>query len=94
LKQDVYKVGYTENIKQRMSQSIAMAIFAVPAAKAVLAETAMLAMCRKELKARRDIGTEYFEGQFTVLRDIVGMASGMFVSQLQKDGLVDTESDA
>lgn len=55
LKQDVYKVGYTENIKQRMSQypkgSIAMAIFAVPAAKAVLAETAMLAMCRKELKA-------------------------------------------
>lgn len=79
-RKDVYKVGYTTNIIQRMSQypkgSVAVSIRAVPRSKAGLAETMLLAACRKNqhLMPRRDIGAEYFEGSLTVISELVAMA--------------------
>jgi hypothetical protein len=61
----VYKVGRSGALVKRMAQypkgSVATAAFAVDAAVADVAESAVLTCCRRRFRARRDIGSEYFE---------------------------------
>lgn len=76
---NVYKVGYTTNIVQRMAQypkgSRALVVRAVPRSHADVAEAMLLAACRKSqhLKQRRDVGAEYFEGPFTTINSLINM---------------------
>lgn len=88
---EVYKVGYTSNLSQRMCQypkgSIALMMVAVPRSKAQTAEAMLLAACRKaaQLKQRRDIGAEYFEGPIAVIMELVCMAAAGLLQYVGQD---------